>query len=245
MGHMKIKIYVVFLVISVLFSCSQSARLGKRGASVLSEHAERKVNCDSLRTFNSEYISKINANVYLGEEQYNARVSIYYIPDSLFYMSAVNSGFEIIRIGVLPDSIVYINRLEKAVYIKYIDNLAAPSPLLFEDLEYLLNRNLVCDEVDKKQVGDNAIILNRSVKDIEREIYYKADDLTPIKFEFFQKKTGEYIVGELSTDGIFVIYSNYIAKNLKIEAGGGVIEYNRVFNYDLSVNRNKYDIYYF
>jgi hypothetical protein len=245
MGYMKNKIYAVFLVFSILTSCSQSSKLGKRGTSGLSDHAQRTVHCDSLRTFNSEYISKINANVYLGEEQYNVRVSLYYVPDSLFYMSAVNSGFEIVRIGVLPDSIVIINRLDKAVYIKNIDNLATPSPILFKDLEYLLNRNLVCDEVEKKQIGDTVVLVNRSVKDIKREIYYMADDLKPLKFEFFQKKTGEYIVGELTSDDIFVIYSNYIVKNLKIEGWGGVIEYNRVLNFDLSVNRDKYDIYYF
>lgn len=245
MGNMKIKIYVVFLVFSILASCSQSGRLGRRNSSDLLEYDERTVCCDSLKTFNSQYISKISATVYLGEDQYNARVSLYYIPDSLFYMSAVNHGFEIVRIGILPDSIVYINRLDKAVYIKNIDDLAPSSPIVFKDLEYLLNRQLVCDEVDKKQIGDSTILVNRSVKDIAREIYYNVDDLTIIKFEFFQKKTGDYIVGEFTTDNVFVIYSNYIVKNLKIEAGGGKVEYNRTMNVDLSVNKEKYDIYYF
>jgi hypothetical protein len=237
---------MVFLALSILTSCAQSGRLGKRSAPVLIESNEGEVDCESLKTFNSKYIGKINATVYLNEDQYNARVSVYYIPDTLFYMSAVNSGFEIVRIGVFPDSLVYINRVDKAVYIrKNFDNLTISSPILFKDLEYLLNRNLVCDKVDRKRNHGSDFLLNRSVKDIKREIHYQADDLKPIKFEFFQKKTGEYVVGEFTSDGIFVIYSNYIVNNLKIEARGGVIEYNRILNFDLSVNRNKYDIYYF
>lgn len=245
MGRMKIKIYVVFFVISLLFACSQSARLGRRSSSVLMESDKYTVCCDSLKTFNSQHIRNINAAIYLGEEQYNARVSLYYIPDSLFFMSAVNSGFEIVRIGILPDSIVYINRLDKAVYVKNFDGFTPPSPLLFKDLEFLLNPHLVCDENDKIQIGDGTILVDRSVKDIAREIFYRVDDLTPIKFEFFQKKTGEYVVGEFTSDGIFVVYSNYIVKDLKIEARGGRIEYNRFINFDLHVNRKKYDIYYF
>lgn len=242
---MKNNIYVVSFVFLLLVSCSQTGRLASRNSSLLSKNTERTVHCDSLPTFKSQYISKTNATVYLGEDQYNARVSLFYIPDSVFYMSAVNSGFEIVRIGVLQDSIVYINRLDKVVYIKKFDDLASPSPILFKDLEYLLNRQLVCHEAEKKQIDSSTFLVDRSVKNIAREIYYRVDDLTPIKFEFFQKKTGEYIVGELTTDNIFVIYSNYIVKNLKIEAWGGMIEYNRTMNIDLGVNNNKYDIYYF
>lgn len=238
-----IKFYVVIFVMFLSISCSQADRLSRRNTLLLSKTTEKSIRCDSLPTFNSQYISQIRATVYLGQDHYNARVSLYYIPDSVLYMSAVNSGFEIVRIGVLQDSIVYINRLDKVVYIKNMDDFGPPPPILFKDLEYLLNRQLVCDEIEKKHSDACTFVLDRSVKDIAKEIYYTFDDLTPNKFEFFQKKTGEYIVGEFTTDEMFLIYSNYIVKNLKIEARGGVVEYNRTMNVDLSVNNNKYDTY--
>jgi hypothetical protein len=242
---MKNSIYIVFLTFSFLASCSQSGRLGKGSVSAVFDSEDRNGYCDSLEPFSSAFISKVNAAVYLGDNQYNARVSVYYIPDSLFYMSAVNSGFEIIRIGVLPDSIVYINRLDKEVYVQNTNDLSNPPPILFRDLEYLFNRNLVCDLPGKKQIGDSVVFVNRSVKDIKREMFYRTVDLIPFKFEFFQKKTGEYVVGMFTADDLFVIYSNYIVKDLRIEAKGGVMEYNRVLSLDLNVNRKKYNIYYF
>lgn len=233
------------LVFLLLASCSQTGRLGRRNSSFLSKPIEKTINCDSLKKVDSQYISKVSTNFFFGENQYNARVSLYYIPDSVFYISAVNSGFEIVRIGVLQDSIVYINRVDKVVYIKKMNDLTPPAPIIFEDLEYLLNRKLVCDEGGKILMGDSTVLIDRSVKDIAREIYYTADGFRIRKFEFFQKKTGEYIVGEHTRDSTFVIYSNYIVKNLKIEAWGGEVEYNRDINVDLGVNKKKYDIYYF
>lgn len=245
MKNMKSNICFISLVFLLVTSCSQTERMGRRNTSLLSEQTEIAAKCDSSQSYDRLYISKISGTVSLGGEQYNTRISLYYIPDSVFYMSAVNSGFEIVRIGVFKDSIVYINRLEKVVYIKNFDDLTPPAPIIFQDLEYLINRKLVCEEDDKKQISDSTVLIDRSVKDIARVIYYKADNLKPLKFEFFQKKTGEYIVGEFTSDSIFVIYSNYIVRNLKIETWGGVMEYNRFINVDLTVNRNKYDIYYF
>jgi hypothetical protein len=242
---MKNRVYLVFVALLLFASCSQTGKLRTGNVTILSKSAGRSINCDSLQTHNSQYINKINAVISLNDEQYNARVSIYYIPDSVFYMSAVNSGFEIVRIGILPDSIVYINRLDKMVYVGNLDDFAAPTPLLFNDLEFLLNRKLVCDEVAMRKMDNGTVTIDRSVKDVAKEISYEVDNLTPIGFEFFQKKTGEYIVGELTADGIFVIYSNYIVENLKIEARNGEIEYNRDINIDLSVNRKKYDFFNF
>ena len=54
-------------------------------------------------------ISKAEALFISDDERYEALVSIYAIRDSLIYMSAVNSGFEIIRASVDKDSIMVID----------------------------------------------------------------------------------------------------------------------------------------
>ena len=64
------------------------------------------------------------------------------------------------------------------------------------------------------------------------------------KFEFFQKKTGEYVVGEMNDEKKIIIYSNYIVDDLTLQAEGGAVEYDRILNVNLSVNSRKYTIVY-
>ena len=191
------------------------------------------------------YVSKISAEITLDEEKYDTRLSVYYIPDTIFYISAVNAGFEIVRIGVTPDSTVYINRLDKFVYIYKSSELGYPPPVSFEDFEYLMNQKKACKAEKVRVKETNLASLDRSLKDVEKLIYYDYEQMRMEKFEFFQKKTGEYVVGERRKENSYLIYSNYIMDNLTIEAEGGEIERNKKLEINLSVNKRKYDILYF
>ncbi len=229
----------------VIFSCSSQRKLSKRD--VLDEiHAGNWINqCDSLRLFESLYVSKIDAEIFLGQNKYNAKVALYYMPDSLFFISAVNAGFEIVRIGVTRDSAVFINRIDKSVYIYREWQYQYPPPLAFKDLEFLINKSIVCDFEGISLKNDEVLVVDRSLKDVSRVINYSVKDLSLIRFEFFQKKTGEYIVGERKYDKRINLFSNYIVDDLQVDAKGGNIELNRKLNIDLNVNRNKYSITYF
>ena len=180
----------------------------------------------------------------LGEEQYNAKLSVYYIPDSVFFVSAVNSGFEIVRVGVYKDSTVYINRLEKLVYVVKSNEIGYPAPITFEDLEYLINKERICSDYDGNLVNDTSVTVNRSENNVVKEIEYSSSDLAIKRFEFFQKKTGEYVVGKKNTTNTIQIYSNYLLGHFIIEGSKGEIKYDSEINVDLSVNRRKYDIIY-
>ncbi|MCF8345677.1 MAG: hypothetical protein K9G38_00585 [Bacteroidales bacterium] len=200
--------------------------------------------CDSIMSYSSLYINRIAAEIFMGNDVYESRVSLYYLPDSLFVLSAVSAGFEMVRIGMNRDSTVYINRLDKLVYIFKESPEEQPPPVQFEDLEYLLNRPLLCDAIGKWEYRDKDILINRSLENIDKEIRYYDNTLKIKEFQFFQKKTGEYIVGEWKDGNVFVIYSNFIFDDFRIEAGKGNVQFDKKISVNLQVNQEKYDIRY-
>lgn len=238
-----IKYMVLFgLIAGLIFSCSPQKRLrGVKGYSP-AETGSLAAFCDSSKSFKSLYISGIDATITLNEETYSSRVSLYYLPDSVFMLSAVNAGFEIVRVGVAPDSTVYINRLDKLAFVIRNDGMGAAPPVLFEDLESLVNKKLLCGEQASARLNDSTLLVDRSVQDIGKKIYFRMPGIQVDKFEFFQKKTGEYVVGEMKDKQKIIIYSNYIVDDLTLQAEGGKVEYDREVNVNLSVNSRKYDI---
>ena len=241
---MRSKFISIIAVLLLLISCSPQRKMSRMVDGMPIEKGNWESFCDTTRAFKSLYYSKISAKLMLGEDQYRAKLSLYYLPDSVFFVSAVNSGFEIVRIGVFEDSIVYINRIDKMVYIVENSKVGFPAPVYFKDIEYLINKQLICKEKNIDVVGDTSIIVNRSVKDVVKEIEYSARDLALIRFVFFQKKTGEYIVGEQTKTNSILIYSNYMVGHFMLEGNEGEIEYDKEIQVDLSINRRKYGVVY-
>ena len=242
MARMIRNIILLGMILGILLSCSPQRRLRNTPGYEAGSAGSLAGFCDSINTFKSLYISDIDAKIFINEEQYSSKVSVYYLPDSVFMLSAVNAGFEIVRIGVSPDSTVYINRLDKLAYVIMNDGIGYAPPLLFGDLEQLVNKKLLCDQPGAARINDSTLLVDRSVQDIAKKIFYTMPGVQTSKFEFFQKKTGEYVVGEMNNPEKIIIYSNYIIDDLKIEAEGGAIEYDRMLNVNLSVNTRKYDI---
>jgi hypothetical protein len=232
------------LVCGLVFSCTPLKRLG--GGNNVSPAKQGTLSdfCASDNAFKTLYISGIDAKIIIDNQEYDSRVSLYYLPDSLFLLTAVNSGFEIVRLGVAPDSTVYINRLDKLAYIIRNTDTGYAPPVLFGDLERLVNRQLLCEEPVVESVNDSVLLVDHSEQDISKKIFYSLPGPQVWKFEFFQKKTGEYVVGELDAEQKIIIYSNYIMDNLTLQAEGGDVEYNKVLDVNLAVNRRKYTIVY-
>jgi len=231
---------LLIALICIVISCTPQRRIAKESGS----RNSIPTSCDSLKEYKSLYISKINADIQLDKQNYSAKVSFYYLPDSIMYASAINSGFEILRIGVTKDSIVYINRLDKLVFIFRNSKLEYPPPINFSDLEVMINRLKLCTQSRKKNTDKKNINIDLSERDIDKRIIVERADLMINKFEFFQKKTSEYIVGERSDSNDFIIYSNFIVDDLMLKVSGGDIEYNKRLKIDLDFNRTKYDIVY-
>jgi hypothetical protein len=228
----------------MLFSCSSLKRVGSGNTVEPSEVNTLSAFCDNFKPYKTLYISGINAEIQIENEIYNSRVSLYYLPDSLFLLSAANSGFEIVRLGVTPDSTVYINRLDKLAYVIRNNPAVNAAPVLFADLEYLVNKQLLCTMQEIKRLNDSTLLVDHSEQDISKKIYFSLPGPQVSKFEFFQKKTGEYVVGEFNAEQKLIIYSNYIVDNLTMQAEGGVPEYDKILEVNLSVNKRKYNIIY-
>jgi hypothetical protein len=238
------KILLIFAYVIMLMSCSPQRKLRGTETIDIEKPGNWRVYCDSLQAFESLYINRVNADIYIGQETYHTRITLYYLPDSLFLVSAVHAGFEMVRIGITKDSTVYINRIDKVAYIYKIDPRGNPPPMEFKDLEYLVNKHKICGESGPIMAEDNTVIVDRSLKDVAKVITFSDRFLSISSFEFFHKRTGEYIVGEQSNGKKLTLYSNYIVRDLKIEAYGGQVEFNRKMNVDLTINRNKYNIIY-
>jgi hypothetical protein len=238
------KVVVIILALALLGSCYTKRKMSRKVDLMASEESDLKLFCDTTNSFKTLYYNKIKARLKLGEDQYSAKLSLYYRPDSIIFVSAVNAGFEIMRIGVFVDSIVYINRFDKMVYVLKTSEERSATPVTFEDMEYLMNNQSIREEENFQVIGDTAIVVNRSLKNVVKEIEYSAEDVTLKRFEFFQKKTGEYVVGQISGKNNIVIYSNFIVGHFIFEGSEGEVEYNREIKVDLSINRKKYDIVY-
>lgn len=196
--------------------------------------------CGSLEPFSSIYINKVRATVKLDGEAYDAKVNLYYIPDSVIFLTAANTGFEIIRAALTPDSLVLINRIDKIVYIQKEQELGYKAPVEFNDLEYLFNKFLICKELEKSTNTNEELIFDFSIPHITKKITYHGKSLKMKTFEFFHKKTGEYIVGESNEADSVKIYSNYIFDDVEIVAVGGEQTLNEEIKIDISYNKNKY-----
>lgn len=196
--------------------------------------------CTSYEPFSSLYINKIRATLRLDNENFDARISIYYIPDSVIYLSAANTGFEIVRAAITPDSLIFINRIDRIVYTRKEAELGYKAPVAFEDLEQLLNKRLICNKLESLVKDGEYVLLDISAPNISKKLFFDPKLLKMNKFEFFHKKTGEYIVGETNKGDSVFVYSNYLFDDVEIVATGGALTYNEDIHIDLSFNKNKY-----
>ena len=144
------------------------------------------------------------------------------------------------RAALTPDSLVFINRIDRIVYTHKEKDLGYKAPLEFADLELLLNKLLICRELSNSVSTNDQLVFDISVPNITKKITHKDNSLKMSKFEFFHKKTGEYIVGESREGDSIFVYSNYLFDDVEIVAVGGEHSLNEEIKVDISFNRNKY-----
>ena len=239
---MNSKLYISIVLISLLlYSCSASRRASQNTTSE-GNKSESSIEFDK---YNSLYISKIDAILEVDDENYDARLSLYYVPDSVLVVTAINAGFEIIRAGIFKDSIIYINRLDKLLIIFNQEENKKDIPVNFSDIEYLFNRSKFYEHPKLKITQSGDFELDLSQKDIRKNIFINGKTLKISRFEFFHKKTGEYVVGEENENSGYTVYSNYLLDDLVLKTRGGTTEYDKLLNINLEVNRSKYDVIYY
>jgi hypothetical protein len=209
-----------------------SAKVGIEGLSEI---------CRAYDTISSVLISKAETVFSSNDESYEAAVTIYAIRDSLIYMSVVNSGFEIIRAAINKDSIIVIDRINKVIYTSQVSKrLGFQNPVNFDDIQNLVSRYYLCDEIEEAQEINFAQLgFFFNEPRIKKSIILNRESLVMDRFEFVHSETKSYFMGERSEEG-FKIFSNFMVNDFEVLAKGGRITYNQTIEVKMNMNRRKY-----
>jgi len=199
--------------------------------------------CLGIDTINSITISKADAVITYQGDRYTARLTLYHKFDSIIYISAVSSGFEVFRGSVDKDTIRVIDRMNKVVYQTPLKkNFGYQHPVQFENLENLTSTYGCCNLMHKaKEYMNQSILFDLSEDFNNKKIYLDRQNFKLKKFEFINTRSGDYIIGNLEKDGSFIFYSNVIIGEFELKATGGEVIYNKQIAVDMNVNKRKYN----
>ena len=197
--------------------------------------------CMNGYSIHSILITKAEAILTFDNERYEVVITLYSKRDSIIYLSAVNSGFEIIRASVNQDSIKVINRLDKIVYSAALKKkLGYQYPVNFQDLQNLISNNYLCNYLEfARDDYQNSIVFDFDESRIKKRIILNRVGLDLNIFEFYNQKTDLYLMGE-RRNGTFKIYSNFMITEFEITASGGNRTFNRDIEIKMDVNPRKY-----
>ncbi len=197
--------------------------------------------CMAQDTIQSFLIRKADAILVFDNERYEVSVTLFSKKDSIIYLSAVNSGFEILRASVEPDSIKVIDRMHRIVYrTPLYKKFGFQHPVNFRDLQNIISRYFICDDLDlaRDDTGES-IYFEFDDKNIRKRITLNRTDLKMSSFDFYNSRTNEYLMGERTETG-FKTYSNFMISEFEILTHGGVITYNMEKEIKMDVNPKKY-----
>lgn len=200
-----------------------------------------KHDCDGSDSIHTILIKKAEAILSYDDERYEVNITLYSKKDSIIYLSAVNSGYEILRASVKHDSIKVIDRMNKIVYRSPLQRkFGYQYPVSFDDLQNLIANFYLCNDLELgKDDLQNNIVFEFDEDYIKKRIILDRVDLNMNIFEFYHQKTDRYLMGE-SLDGAFKIYSNFMITEFEIVAKGGERTINREIKIKMEVNPRKY-----
>jgi hypothetical protein len=242
LGKMSRFPLVLLLFSLILLSeCGAMKEVLKPEASKLQGMDGLVQSCYDSDTVQNILIKKAEAILTYDKERYEVNVTLYSKRDSIIYLSAVNSGYEILRASVKHDSIKVIDRMNKIVYSAPLQRkFGYQYPVNFHDLQNLIASFYLCDDL---QLGSddhqNNILFEFDENYIKKRISLNRVDLHMNIFEFYHQKTDRYLMGERLEDA-FKIYSNFMITEIEIVARGGERTINRDIKIKMEVNPRKY-----
>lgn len=233
-----------FLWLAALFlltECGALKELAKPAGPQLKGMAGMEEGCQALDTIESILISKAEAILTFDNERYEVKVTLYSLKDSIIYLSAVNSGYEILRASVMKDSIKVINRLDKIVYRSPLQRkFGYQYPVNFRDLQNLVARYYLCNYLESAHDDQmDHIVFEFDETHVKKRIHLNRLGLLMHTFEFYHQQTDKYLMGERQDDA-FRIYSNFMITHFEIVARGGLITYNKDIKIKMDVNPRRY-----
>lgn len=231
----------MLLALVLIQECGSIKKLGQEKMPVLEGMPGLEESCHSADTIWSILISKAEAILTFDNERYEVSLTLYSRKDSIIYLSAVNSGYEILRASVMQDSIRVINRLDKIVYRSPLQRkFGYQYPVNFNDLQNLVSRLYLCN--DKTKAHDDFmdhLVFDFDEPYVKKRIHLDRKDLLMNTFEFYHQRTNKYLMGE-RRDNSFKIFSNFMITEFEITASGGQRSYNRDIRIKMDVNPRRY-----
>ena len=197
--------------------------------------------CPALDTIDNIMVSKAEAMLLFGGDRFEVTVTLFAEKDSALYLSAVSSGFEIIRARADRDSIRVIDRLNRVVYLMpLVKRFGYQHPVSYEDLENLVSVYHLCNDLMRsKETEDGQLLFEFDGEWTKKRIWLSGRGPEMEKFEFLHTRTGEYLMGERTGEGM-KIYSNFMVGEFEIDAHQGEKTYNRTMKIDMDVNPRRY-----
>ena len=237
----RILILITAVCALILSQCKVIRDITETEAPVLSGMEGLVKKCEASDTVQSILISKAEALLTFDDERYEVVITLYAKRDSIIYLSAVNSGYEILRASVEKDSIRVINRLNKIVYRAPLQRrFGYQFPVNFKDLERILNTYNLCGDLPVvKDDPDGDLNFEFDEDLVKKRITIDHNNLNMRMFEFYHHRTNQYLMGEQMDRG-FKIYSNFMIGEFEIVASGGEISYNRRMKVKMQVNPRRY-----
>lgn len=237
----KVLLFMWVLIAMALTQCKVSKEAQRQSAPVSIGVDGLRQQCVSLDSVQSLLIKKAEAILMFDNERYEVTVTLYSKRDSIIYLSAVNTGYEIIRASVDKDSIKVIDRLNRIVYRTALKRkLGYQFPVSFNDLQNLIGRFYLCDDLE---LAEDDMIQNVKFEFdenyIKKRINLDRESLKLNMFEFYHQKTDQYLMGERSGDKLKV-YSNFMISKFEMQAKGGTVLYNQEVAVKMKVNPRKY-----
>jgi hypothetical protein len=214
---------------------------------IISPEPEKEVigewegHCPALDTIRSFLITKAEALMTFDNERYEVTLTLYSRKDSILYLSAVNSGYEIIRASADHDTVRVIDRMNKVVYRTPLHRqFGYQFPVDFNDLQRICSVYYLCGTLEKNKGTDRSVLeLEFDQPLVKKRITVKRDLMQMDLFEFYHQRTGKYLMGERVDRG-FKIYANLMINEFEVIASRGTVEYNRVLKVKMDVNPKRY-----
>jgi hypothetical protein len=232
-----------FLILGsvLLIGCGPGKSLFKAETPALTGMEGMIQTCMGSDTIHDILISKVEAVLTYEDERYEVNVTVYSKRDSIIYLSAVNSGFEILRASVKQDSIRVIDRMNKIVYRAPLQRrFGYQYPVNFRDLQNLIAGFYLCDDLESgRDDRTSHLVFEFDEAYIKKRVILDRTDLKLSLFEFYQQQTDRYLMGERMQDA-FKIYSNFIIGDIEILASGGERSLNRKVDVKMDVNPRRY-----
>lgn len=241
MNNRNLAIFFLLLALLFLTRC----RAGRQISPVPeTEHAAAPgwvTGCAAQDTIRSFMITKANAIMTYDDERYEVTLTLYSRKDSILYLSAVNSGYEIIRASADKDSIRVIDRINKVVYRTPLKRqFGYQFPVNFNDLQHISCVYYLCRELEDNEMTDpSSLQLEFDQPQVKKRIHLQKHAMQMDLFEFYHHQTGKYLMGEKVADG-YKIYANLMIDYFEITARGGTLEFNRDLRVKMDVNPRRY-----